>query len=270
MKFTQLLLLMVLFCTISSFKKSTTNANIFEKNRTSSGEFYQIKTYILNSDAQVATVDRFLKEAYLPALKRTGIKTIGVFKVRTIATDSVKKIMVLLPFSSMKEFLTLDDKLAKDADYLAAGTVYLNANYKEAPYVRIESVLLQAFTDHPFSTNPLLDSSKKDRIYELRSYESATEAIYKNKVEMFNAGGEIKLFDRLGFNPVFYGEVISGAKMPNLMYMTTFTNQESRDSHWKAFVDSPEWKEMSASPKYQNNVSHMDITFLYPTDYSDY
>jgi hypothetical protein len=254
----------------SSFKKTTTNTDIFEKNRISSREFYQIKTYILNSDAQVATTENYLKEAYLPALKRIGIKTIGVFKVRTITTDSIKKIMVLIPFSSMKEFLTVDDKLAKDTDYLAAGTVYLNANYKQSPYMRIESVLLQAFTDHPFSTIPLLDSSKKERVYELRSYESATEAIYKNKVEMFNAGGEIKLFDRLGFNPVFYGEVISGAKMPNLMYMTTFANQESRDSHWKAFGDSPEWKEMSALPKYQNNVSHMDITFLYPTDYSDY
>jgi hypothetical protein len=104
----------------------------------------------------------------------------------------------------------------------------------------------------------------------LRSYESATEAYYKNKVEMFNAGGEIKLFDRLAFNAVFYGEVISGAKMPNLMYLTTFDNQESRDQHWKSFGESPEWKELIAMEKYKNNMSHIDITFLYPTAYSDY
>jgi hypothetical protein len=270
MKLTQLLLLIVLFCTISSFKKITNNANISEKNSPSSREFYQIKTYILNSEAQVTITENYLKEAYLPALKRIGIKTIGVFKVRTIATDSIKKIIVLIPFSSLKEFLSIDDKLTKDNRYLAAGAVYLNATYKQSPYLRIESALLQAFKDHPFITIPALDSPKIDRVYELRSYESATETIYKNKVEMFNEGGEIKLFDRLAFNPVFYGEVLSGAKMPNLMYMTTFANQESRDSHWKAFVDSPEWKEMSALPKYQNNVSHMDITFLYPADYSDY
>ena len=87
---------------------------------------------------------------------------------------------------------------------------------------------------------------------------------------MFNAGGEIKLFERLGFNAVFYGEVISGAKMPNLMYMTTFADQQSRDAHWKSFVDSPEWKGLIAMEKYKNNISHIDITFLYPTDYSDY
>ena len=153
---------------------------------------------------------------------------------------------------------------------MAAGADYLNAGYKQAPYVRIESVLLKAFADHPMMTTPVFNSPRANRVYELRSYGSATEAIYRNKVDMFNAGGETKLFDRLAFNPVFYGEVISGAKMPNLMYMTSFADQESRDVHWKAFSASPEWKELTAMEKYKNNVSHIDITFLYPTDYSDY
>ena len=69
---------------------------------------------------------------------------------------------------------------------------------------------------------------------------------------------------------MFYGEVVSGGKMPNLMYLTTFANQESRDAHWKAFVDSPEWKALLKMDKYKNTISHMDIVFLYPTDYSDY
>ena len=87
---------------------------------------------------------------------------------------------------------------------------------------------------------------------------------------MFNAGGEVVLFEELGFNAVFYAEVLSGDKMPNLMYMTTFKNQESRDEHWKAFGSAPKWKEISSMPKYQNNVSHIDRMYLYPTEYSDY
>lgn len=86
---------------------------------------------------------------------------------------------------------------------------------------------------------------------------------------MFNEGGEIDLFKRLGFNAVFYSSVISGAKMPNLMYMTTFENKAARDAHWKTFVEDPFWKKLSAMPEYQHNVSHIDITFLHPTDYSD-
>jgi hypothetical protein len=233
-------------------------------------ELYQIKTYNLKSEAQLTVTENFLKDAYLPALKRIGIKAVGVFKPKTFAADSIKKIVVVIPFASSKQFLQLENKLAKDQEYLTIGSPYLDAAYNQAPYVRIESVVLQAFTDHPLLTLPQLDSPRANRVYELRSYESATEAIYHRKVDMFNAGGEIKLFQRLQFNAVFYGEVLSGGKMPNLMYLTTFANQESRDNHWKAFVDSPEWKSLIAMDKYKNTISHIDILFLYPTDYSDY
>lgn len=265
MQATKLLFLLLITIVITSFKGTTTNSNPVQ-----SREFYQLKTYILKTKEQEQTIDKFLKEAYLPGLKKLGIKNIGVFKPKPTAVDSLKKIIVLIPFSSLSQFLGLEEKLAKDKIYLAAGADYLNAAYKQAPYQRIESVLLKAFADHPTMTTPALNTPRADRVYELRSYESATEAIYSNKVDMFNAGGEVKLFDRLAFNPVFYGEVISGAKMPNLMYMTTFADQATRDEHWKAFSASPEWKGLLAMEKYKNNISHIDITFLYPTDYSDY
>ena len=85
---------------------------------------------------------------------------------------------------------------------------------------------------------------------------------------MFNAGGEIKLFARLGFNGIFYGAVATGSKMPNLMYLTAFENQAAREAHWKTFGSDPEWKTLSARPEYQHNVSHIDIVFLRPTAYS--
>ena len=87
---------------------------------------------------------------------------------------------------------------------------------------------------------------------------------------MFNEGGEIDLFKQLNFNAVFYGSVVSGSRMPNLMYMTTFENKTDRDAHWKAFGDSPVWQKLKALPEYQNNVSKNDQIFLYPTLYSDY
>ena len=266
MKATKLLLLVIIGLWISSFKTITSDSKIVVQSR----EFYQLKTYVLNTEQQIQTTEFFLKKAYLPGLKKLGIKNIGVFKPKPNPNDTLKKIIILIPFSSLTQFLGIEEKLAKDKSYLAAGADYLQATYKQAPYVRIESVLLKAFADHPILTTPVLNSPRANRVYELRSYESATEAIYRNKVDMFNAGGEVKLFERLAFNPVFYGEVISGAKMPNLMYMTTFADQESRDAHWKAFVDSPEWKGLIAMEKYKNNISHIDITFLYPTEYSDY
>ncbi len=55
------------------------------------------------------------------------------------------------------------------------------------------------------------------------------------------------------------------------MYMTSFENMASRETHWKEFVESPVWIAMKAKVEYQTpNVSHIDINLLYPTDYSDY
>ena len=87
---------------------------------------------------------------------------------------------------------------------------------------------------------------------------------------MFNEGGEIKLFKRLNFNAAFYGAVIAGSHMPNLMYMTTFNNKQDRDEHWKAFSSSPEWKALTADEQYQHNVSKNDTRFLHPVAFSDF
>ncbi len=99
---------------------------------------------------------------------------------------------------------------------------------------------------------------------------AATEGLYQNKLDMFNAGGEIILFDKLDFQAVFYGDVLSGGHMPNLMYMTCHADSATREANWKAFVESDEWQEMSSDPIYQNNVSHADIFLLRPTVYSEY
>lgn len=121
----------------------------------------------------------------------------------------------------------------------------------------------------PKITPPKLTAPKSERAYELRSYEAASENLFRNKVKMFNQGGEINIFSRLGFNPVFYGEVIFGSNMPNLMYMTSFDNMQSREDHWKAFSNDSAWKTLPAMKEYQNNVSHSDIYFLRPTEYSE-
>ena len=240
------------------------------ENLKSKREYYQLKVYSPLSNEQENVVDEYLQNAYLPALHRNGINNIGVFKNTPSQKDSLQKLYVLIPFESLNQFEEIGSILMKDTVDLLAGSSYIEAGYEQPPYGRIENMLLRAFVDMPIMKTPELIGPKNNRVYELRSYESATEKIYINKVDMFNAGGEIALFDKLNFNAVFYSEVLSGSKMPNLVYMTTFEDMESRDAHWKSFVDSEEWKTLSSMPKYQNNVSHADIWLLYPTDYSDY
>ncbi|WP_439582781.1 NIPSNAP family protein [Dyadobacter bucti] len=235
-------------------------------------EFYQIKVYHLKGEAQEKKVDDFLKQAYLPALHKAGISKVGVFKpIVSQAANAVneKLIYVFIPFRSYDQFSKLEEKLIKDQQYQGNGKEYLDALFSEPPYDRIESILLNAFEKSPMFSLPQLTSPMKDRVYELRSYEGHTEKISKNKIEMFNKGDEVGLFKRLGFNAVFYAEVVSGSRMPNLMYMTTFENKAARDAHWDAFGKDAYWKQLSAMPIYQKNVSRNDMKFLYPTDYSD-
>lgn len=234
-------------------------------------EFYQIKIYHLKTDAQEKTVDDYLQKAYLPALHRSGITKVGVFKPLVSDQTAVpeKLIYVFIPLKSLNGVLDLEKKLAGDQQYISEGKTYLDAVYTDAPYERLESIILKAFEDAPKFMLPNLKSPMKERVYELRSYESPTEKYYQNKVQMFNKGDEIGLFKRLNFNAVFYAEVISGSRMPNLMYLTTFENKADRDAHWKAFSADDYWKKLSAMPEYQHNVSKNDTKFVVPTDYSD-
>ena len=234
-------------------------------------QYYQLKIYEFANEAQEKRTDTYLKEALLPGLKSTNVSNIGVFKNRKDdPADTLRRTYVLIPFDELAQIQNVEDMLGRDKSYLANGTDYLNAMHDSPPYLRMETILLLAFEDMPLMRPSGLQGSRKDRIYELRSYESPTEAYFKNKVDMFNSGGEVKLFDRLEFNAVFYGEVIAGSSMPNLMYMTTFSDQKSRDQHWDTFRTAPEWINLKDMEKYKNNVSHIDIFFLYPTEYSDY
>lgn len=232
-------------------------------------EYYQLKIYHYKTQEQETRLDQYLQQAYVPAVHRAGIKYVGIFKPVT-QQDSDRKIYVFTPFSSLNKLAEIEQTLQTDTKYLADGKDYIDADYKNAPYNRIESIILQAFPGMPSTAVPNLTAPKAERVYELRSYESPTEKYNANKVRMFNVGDEIGLFKRLNFNAVFYSEVISGSHMPNLMYMTTFNSKADRDKHWDAFGSDAQWKTLTAMDEYKNNVSHADITFLHPTEYSDF
>ena len=232
--------------------------------------YYQIQVFRLTGKVQEEKVDHYLKSAYLPALHRAGIQKIGVFKPIESDTTSGKRIYIWIPFTSLDHFAKIQDVLAGDEEYQAKGIDVLGAPFDQKPFIRKESILLKAFPDAPEYFIPNHLTAPSDRIYELRSYEGPTENLFRQKVKMFNQGGEIRLFKSLGFNAVFYAEVVSGSTMPNLMYLTTFADMATHDERWATFRANPEWKAMSALPEYQNTVSKSVKLLLHPTDYSDF
>jgi hypothetical protein len=248
------------------FSSLFSNAGSF---KAPSRQYFELRVYHAADTMQVVTLEHFLQTAFVPALHRLGINKIGVFKAVANDTATDKKVYLLIPFSSLKEIETLRDKLNNDKEFNESGKAYLEATYDKPDYLRYETIVLRAFEKWPQVTVPQLTGPKSNRIYELRSYEGPTDKLYQNKVQMFNQGGETDIFKRLDFNAVFYGEVLFGSRMPNLMYMTSFENKAAREEHWKAFGNDPEWKQLSAMPEYQHNVSKAEITFLTPEEFSD-
>ena len=257
-------LLCQLFCSILLLLPLGVNAAKTSK------EYFQIKVYHYEDASQADRIESFLEHAFIPAVHRAGIENVGVFKPIEKPEASDNRIFVFIPYKTLDQFRQLDAKLNKDKAFQKDGKAYLEAPFDDPPYLRLETILLHAFDYQPEARVPDLNSSPENRVYELRSYESYTEHIGANKIEMFNEGGEVGLFEKLEFNAVFYGEVIAGSHMPNLMYMTSFADMKSRDEHWAAFGEHPDWQKMKSLEQYQNNVSHIDRVMLHHTAYSDF
>lgn len=235
-----------------------------KKGRKKGGQWYELRAYSFTADAQRQLTGDYLEQAYLPALNRAGMENIGVFS--EWQPQGIGKMFLLIPYDSVESFAALDEKLAGDEVYAKAGEAYLSAPAASPAYERIESSLLRAFLHMPRIEVP----EKRERLFELRCYESPSESAGLKKIEMFNEAGEIDIFKKIGARPVFFGETIVGQRRPNLNYMLCFDNMEAHDAHWKAFGSDPEWKRISGLPEYSDArlISKITRTFLSPTGYS--
>jgi hypothetical protein len=229
-------------------------------------QYYETRVYSFKTAAQKTVVEDYFKNAAIAAYNRAGIASVGVFD-EADQKDGLK-LYVLIPYKSLEEFSKIGAKLSADAVYQQAAKPYLDTDHTTPAYERFESSLSVAFKDWTTLKVPTTSAPKSERVYEYRLYESHSEAKGNKKVDMFNEGGEINIFVRLGFNPVFYAQTIMGGKQPNLVYMTTFDNKKSRDEHWKAFGADSEWNRIKALPEYDHAMTKAEIHFLTPLEYS--
>lgn len=230
-------------------------------------EYYELRRYSLQRGAQPKLADAFLQEALIPALNRLAIAPVGVFSA-DIGPES-PSLYVLMPSASVEMLVTAAFRLEQDAEYLKAGAAFLNTAAKEPAYARVESSLMVAFEGWPKLTLPPATAEHRARVFELRTYESATDQDHKRKVEMFNSG-EFDVFQRAGFWQVFYGDTLVGSRLPNLTYMLGFPDLAERTKMWKAFGADPGWKKLSSASRYnfEEIVSNITNVILSPTSYS--
>ena len=250
---------LVILCLFSVAQSKKTGKNFFE-----------LRVYEYKTEKQQSVIDQYLKDAFKPYMQSKGIHKIGVFSAITNDTAAVKRMYVLIPYKDLNQIPQMHRGLISDKEVAEKGAEYLNAGMESPAYTRMITYLLEGFRFAPTLMLPKLNSPLEDHIYELRSYEGPSEKKYLKKVEMFNEGGETDIFSRLNFNPVFYGETISGPTMPNLMYMTCFENMKDRDAHWAAFRDDSQWKELLTRKEFDKTVSKNVTLFLKARPYSDY
>lgn len=226
-------------------------------------EFYELRYYQLHREPGAALTNDYLRDAAIPALNRAGIKPVGVFEV--LVGPQSPSLYVLIPHPSADSVLATWEHVRGDSEYQERGAAFLNAPAANPPFVRVESQLMAAFATHPRITPP----AHGPRIFELRTYDSATKKANLTKIKMFNSG-EIEVFKKVGFHPVFFGEKLIGPRWPNLTYMLASASLEDRNKHWAAFGADPEWNKLKSMPGYSDAeiVSNITNVLLRPAEYS--
>ncbi|MCJ7813768.1 NIPSNAP family protein [bacterium] len=251
-----------LICLVVVLVAWTSTAFAQEDNRV----YYELIRYKVLNNSQMSRLEEYWKIATIPALNRLGIEPIGVFKPKYGSHGL--DLYVLIPHKDLESFTSTWDKISHDTVYQKDGAAYIETDISAPLYYRFDTSLLRAFSHMPKPEIPAHIQGKDSRIFEMRTYESHSRQKAELKIEMFNEGGEIALFNETGLQPIFFAETLAGNAMPNLVYMLGFENMEERDLNWQNFSSSEGWQNLRILPRYLNTVSSVTDIILTPASYS--
>ena len=230
-------------------------------------QYYELRKYLLRRDAQVEMTTKYLSDALVPALNRMGIGPVGAFTV-DIGPET-PTVYLLLPSENLETLVGAGLRLREDQTFLAAAEPFWNALDTSPAFERVESTLLIAFAGWPRLVAPPPTATKGKRMFQLRSYESASDRDHVRKVEMFHSG-EFEAFERAGFWRVFFGDALIGERLPQVTYMLSFPDLGQMNAMWDAFRNDAGWKKLQADPRFSYDQLVVKITnlVLSPTAYS--
>jgi hypothetical protein len=231
----------------------------------SNREYYELRIYRLKNGAKSDLLDGYLEKAAIPTWNQFGIKPIGAFKEKE--PKDAPAIYVLIPYPSLDSIAKSISRFSTLSGLDSGSQQYLNSPKDSPGFDRIDSWLMLAFAGMPKLEQPAYSREKKERMFEIRTYESHSEVKALKKVEMFNSG-EIDVMREVGLGPIFYGQALLGASLPHLTYMLSAENEEAHKKHWEAFGKHPVWKKLKDDPQYADTVSNIRNHYLIPTPYS--
>jgi len=226
----------------------------------------ELRRYRLHNGTMASRLGGVAKDGFVPALNRAGISPVGLFNV-AMGADS-PTLVALIPHPDADSVVTLDARLAADAEYRKALGPLLELPSGDPPYIRVDSSLHAAVPTFPGIEKPAGAVAGNGRIFELRTYRSHSRPASLKKIEMFEQGGELAIFRRVGLNTVFFARDVVGAGLPSLTYMLAFADETARGKAWDVFRQDPDWLKLRAQPGYADAevVSGITATLLRPAD----
>jgi len=232
-----------------------------------SRQYYELRTYSLRSGRQSQITGQYVSGALIPALNRLGISPVGAFNL-TFGPDT-PTLYLLLPCERLDTLVNAKLHLREDQEFLNAADAFWNAPEDSPAFERVESTLLIAFEGWPQLVVPPPTAQHGKRLFQLRTYESASVRDHLRKIKMFHQG-EFEIFQRSGFWRVFFGDALIGPRLPRLTYMVGFSDLKELNDMWAAFFGDPQWKKLTASKEFSFEpiVSNVTNLILTPTDYS--
>ncbi len=222
-------------------------------------EYYRIEKYTLQDGPQQKLTETYLNDAFVPAVTRRGMGPIGAFRL-DIGPES-PTYYVLIPGPDPAALAKLELDLSGDDEFVKVAKPFWAAPAAAPAFLRVETSLLAAFEGWPKLTLPPATATKAKRIFQLRTYEGPSYQAHVDKVKMFHSG-EFDIFAKAGFHMVFFGDTLVGSRMPNLTYMLCFEDSAELDAKWKLFGSDPNWKKLSADPRFAYEPIVSNITNL--------
>ena len=196
--------------------------------------FYVFEQYFLEQGTQPARIHDFFSKALLPAMDRIH-KGPKIF-LEAVMTPHMPQVAAIFGVESPDQIWSISKALFADKDFSHAFDQW---EAGEAPYVSANASLLEATDYSPEIIVPEKPPASP-RVFELRVYHSPTARQNKALHERFS-GHEIKIFHRVGVNPILYTTTVFGANRPNLTYLIPFDTLAAREKAWAAFSADEEW-----------------------------
>jgi hypothetical protein len=86
-----------------------------EKKAEDKRSYYEIKLFRVTTNEQVAQVENFLKNDFIPALHRAGIGKTGVYHPVNNDTAAEKKVYIFIPLRSLDDMNMIEELKVTDA-----------------------------------------------------------------------------------------------------------------------------------------------------------